>query len=424
MKNNKILTAAIIGCGGRGCNAYGDLMLKMPEKYKVVAMCDINPVTLKTQNTRFNVSENNLFVNPDEFLKEKRADLLVIATLDDSHIDIGVKALELGYDLLLEKPLSDKKEECERLLAAQKQYGGKIIVCHVLRYAPAFTTVKELIDEGKIGKLVTIQALEEVAYWHIAHSFVRGNWRNTDIGAPMILAKCCHDLDLLQYYAGAKCESLSSVGDLSFFKAENQPEGAADKCYDCKYIDTCPYSAKAIYYNAWKNGARNWPVDIALRNTDLEDETAVLTELKASPYSRCVFKCDNNVVDHQIVQMTFENGVKANLTMMGFTQRGGRIMQFFGTHGQILLDEERKVIEIKQFGKPDVVLNTEEIVLKSTSGYGHGGGDESMIRDLYDLITGDGKIETALEASIESHLMGIYAEQSRLEGGKLIYIHK
>ncbi len=421
MNENKVLTVAILGCGNRGCLTYGNLMLRMPEQYKVTTLCDKNAPLLKIRQKEYGVADENLFSDVDTFFQKKRADLIVIATLDDSHIELAIKALELGYDMLLEKPLSDSKEACERLLAAQKKYGGKVIVCHVLRYAPAFTKVKELLDEGKVGKLVSIQASEQVQYGHYSHSYVRGNWRNTQVAAPMILAKCCHDLDLLQYYAGSKCESISSVGDLVFFKPENKPEGSADRCFDCKYQDSCTYSAKTKYFT---NEDGIWWVRLALKDVDFNDTEACKKAIHESGYGRCVFASDNDVVDHQLTQMTFENGVKANLIMMAFTSHGGRIMQFYGTHGQILLDEERKVIEVKEFGKPDVVIDTEKLILERTTGYGHGGGDEVMIKQLYDLITSEGNAETTLEASIESHVMGIYAEKSRLEGGKLYYVHK
>ena len=208
---------AIIGCGNRCAESYGTLFMAEKEKYEIVSLCESDGVKLKKYGDRFSVSAENRFPSEEEFFRKKRADLLVIATMDRDHVRQCVKALSLGYDVLLEKPITSDRDECYELLEAQKKYGGKVFVCHVLRYAPAFVKMGELLRIGVIGRLVSIEATEQVIYWHHAHSFVRGNWRRGEETAPMILAKCCHDLDLLQYYAGSRCKSISSVGDLTYF---------------------------------------------------------------------------------------------------------------------------------------------------------------------------------------------------------------
>jgi predicted dehydrogenase len=256
---DKQFTVAIIGMGGRG-RAYSREMLKLPEKFKIVAFCDITAFRVNDAKKDFGYTDDMYYDNEDAFFAKKLADICVVATQDQDHVRHAIKALELGYDVLMEKPISDKEEECRRLLEAQRKYGGKVFVCHVLRYAPAFVKAKEFLNQGAIGKLVQIEALERVGYWHQAHSYVRGNWRNLECSAPMILAKCCHDLDLLQYYAGSKCTSVSSVGDLTYFKEENAPAGSTDRCATCPHIDTCAFSAKHIYINRWKE--RGCPVDI------------------------------------------------------------------------------------------------------------------------------------------------------------------
>ena len=198
---SKIYTVAILGVGARGGNAYGKLINKFPEKYDIVALCDMREDRLEYYGELFGVKEENRFTCEDEFFKEKRADLLVIATPDTAHICHAIKAFETGYDILVEKPLTDNEEECRELLEAQEKYGCRALVCHVLRYAPAYTKLYEVVNSGKIGRLLDINWTEPVGYWHQAHSYVRGNWRNTADSAPMILAKCCHDLDLIQWYA-------------------------------------------------------------------------------------------------------------------------------------------------------------------------------------------------------------------------------
>lgn len=418
----KTFTVAILGCGNRGAESYGEYMFDADDKYKITALCDIKPTVLDKFAKKFGVDESELFTDENEFFKSRRADVLVVATLDKDHIRHCLKAMELGYDVLLEKPITDSFDECKQLLAAHKKYGGKVLVCHVLRYAPAFMKIDELIRSGAIGRLVSIQALEQVAYWHQAHSYVRGNWRKSEDTTPMILAKCCHDLDLIQHYAGAKCESVSSVGDLTFFNAANAPEGCADRCTDCKLVSSCPYSAERLYIDAWKaqgSPEECWPYSVLTSGLQKTTEAALRDAIERGPYGRCVFRCDNDVVDHQLTQMTFENGVKATLVMTAFTKNGGRKMTFFGTLGEIVLDEEGGVIEVKPFGAP-----SETIYINSMreSGHAHGGGDKLLVEALYDVLCGD-DCATTLEASVESHLMGICAERSRKNGGALVRVH-
>ncbi len=415
-------TVAILGCGNRGAQTYGVLMQARPSEFQIVALCDGNAERLKVFGERFSVPEQNRFAHEDEFLESKRADLLVIATMDRDHVRECLRALALGYDILLEKPITDSKEECEALLAAQKKYGGKVLVCHVLRYAPAFKKAAELIKAGKIGDLVAIQALEQVAYWHVAHSYVRGNWHSREQTAPMILAKCCHDLDLLQWYAGSRAVSVSSVGDLRHFRAENAPAGAAERCLSCKYVDACPYSAKKIYLEDFKKKgcpAQEWPFS-QITSAYPMSEDDLTKALSEGPYGRCVYHMDNDVVDHQLVQISFANGVKATLTMMGFTADIGRIMRFFGTAGELVLDEAADSLALKVFGGETTVYPIS--ALGETDG-AHGGGDNGLVSDLYDVLTGKDKGETSLEASVESHLMAYAAEESRLRGGENILLH-
>ena len=416
-----IFTVAILGVGARGGDTYGRVLKNFPKQFKIVSLCDLRPERLAIFGEEFGVAESERFTDENVFFTKKRADLLIIATQDADHVRHCLKAFELGYDVLMEKPITDKLEDCQTVLDAQKKYGCKSLVCHVLRYAPAFLKVAELLDSGAIGRLVAINALERVAHWHQAHSYVRGNWRNREQSTPMILAKCCHDLDLLQYYAKSKCESISSVGDLTYFNKKNAPEDSADRCVNCKHVETCQYSAKRIYLDRWDKHGKpvdNWPYNvIACAPTTKEKLTEAI---KNGPYGRCVFACDNNVVDHQLTQMTFENGVKASLTMTAFTDEGGRRMHFFGTNGEIIFDEAEDTIVLKRFGGEQTTL---EIKAISDNGYGHGGGDFCLINTLYDMLRGVAESCTSLEASIESHLMGIYAEESRLNGGKTIKIH-
>lgn len=417
---DKIFTVSIIGVGGRGGYAYGMLLSQLPDKFKIVALCDIKQEKLSYFSEKFGVGKENLFADEDSFFEKKRSDVLIIATQDRDHIRHATKAFNLGYDILLEKPITSDRKEMNDLLQLQEKTNCKALVCHVLRYAPAFVKVGELINKGAIGRLVSINAIEQVGYFHQAQAYVRGYWRREEDSAPMILAKCTHDLDLIQFYANSACESISSVGDLTYFKEENAPSGSADRCVNCKYQNTCPYSAKTQYLDNW----------LKVR-TDIHPYTvpclAPITEEKMrlaiseGPYGKCVWRCDNDVVDHQLTQMSFKNGVKATLTMMAFTRFGGRRMEFFGTEGQITLDEYRNFIRVGTFGETEYEIKISDL---SHTDLVHGGGDFGLINTLYDMLTGKVSTKTSLTNSAESHLMGIAAEESRKAGGVLVNVHK
>ena len=419
---NKIITVAVIGCGSRGLDSYSKCM-KDDNRYKIVAACDTRQVRLDLAIEEYGVKKENTFLDENEFFKEKRADLCIIATQDQQHVGHCLKALKLGYDCLCEKPISPSKEECLKLLKAQQESGHKVIVCHVLRYAPAYTKVYNMINDGLIGQLVDIHAIEQVTHWHIAHSYVRGNWRNSETTSPMILAKCCHDLDLLQWYAHSKCKTVSSIGSLTYFKKENMPKDATTRCKDCPHKQTCPYSAEYVYIKMWKDAgspSSRWPQNVVCLDYPLTEEKIRNAYENHPTYGQCVFACDNNVVDHQETNVLFENGVTANLCMTGFTGMGGRKYAFHGTIGSIDLDEERQEIVYKPFAKEMVCYKFDQ--LPDVSG-GHGGGDAALLNSLYDVLTDKKDASTALEASIESHLMSFAAEESRLEDGKCIKIH-
>lgn len=418
----KAYTVAVIGCGGRGYT-YASLLVKR-EEFDITAICDINPEQLVKINKIINLSTDAMFDSEQEFFKKKRADILVIATTDSHHVRQCILAMELGYDVLLEKPISDSKEEIEKLLNVQARTGKKVVVCHVMRYAAGIIKIEELLQKGIVGKLIAIDQSERVAYWHQAQAYVRLQKLNPDT-YPTILAKCCHDLDLIQHFAGAACKSVSSIGDLSFFRPENAPEGAEERCLDCKYVDTCVYSAKRIYIDKWKKRGCppfSWPYNkVSLINPTTEED--LYQGLKTKVQGECVFKCgvesNPHVVDNQMVLMQFENGVSATLKMV-FAANPGRLISLYGTEGEIVMDEVLNTLTIKEYDG-----ETEVIKLSSLDfgGWSHGGGDVGLINELYDILTGAKKDYTSLKESLESHLIGICAEESRLDGGKTVKVH-
>ena len=422
--DERIITLSIIGVGARGGDAYGSYFYKLKDKYKIVSLCDINPIRLKKYGDAYEVPGEDRFLSEDEFFKKKRSELLVIATLDKLHVRMAQKALMLGYDIMLEKPISDKIDELHELQDEAQKSGRKVMVCHVLRYTAMIRKIKEILDSGAIGEIVSIDQTENVVFWHEAHSYVRGNWRNREIAAPMIMAKCCHDMDLLQYFANSKCKSVSSMGSLSYFKRENQPNGAADRCVHCKYIDTCQYSAKRIYIEMWKrhgSPASMIPM-IMITDTVPLTEESLYKAIEEGPYGRCAFACDNDVVDNQTSIMQFENGITATLKMEAFVKRGGRDIRFFGTEGELELIEGNNTITLKRYLEDEKVWYITDL---TDDLEGHGGGDHRIIDAIYEVMINNQKsAATALDASLESHYMALAAEESRLNGGKLIEISK
>ncbi len=418
----KQFTVAVLGCGNRGV-CYTENMLAAPEKYKVAALCDPAGEQIKKMHDLFGLGDSKDFTDVSEFFKEKRADVLAICSPDREHVWQAVRGMELGYDLLLEKPISDSRDEISLLLETQRKTGRKVIVCHELRYGKGYIKCKEILDSGILGNLYAIDATERVAYWHWPQAYVKGVGASLELGYPAILAKCSHDLDLIQSYAKSRCETVSSLGELSFFKEENAPEGSADRCIDCKYIETCPYSAKRVYVDAWhKEGEPKfrWPffkVSIEVPHT----EKSLMEGIRKSPQGRCVFKCNPDLVDHQLVQMHFKNGVFASLKMV-FAFEMGRKYIFYCDRGELVMDERTKTIEVMPFGEEPQVINTASLLASGQKG--HGGGDVGLVSQLYEVLSGESEGTTTLSESVECHLMGIAAEESRKRGGELVLVHK
>lgn len=422
--SGKIVRIAIAGVGSRGKNAYGLELLNMKDRAKVVAVADIDPERLALAGDAHGVPKEMRFSSAEAMLAmPKLADAMLVCTQDRQHVPHAVEALKKGYDVMMEKPISPKLEDLQEITKVARENGRRVVVCHVLRYTPFFQTIKKTIDSGVLGEIVSIQALENVRYWHQAHSFVRGNWRREEDTSPMILAKCCHDLDYLVWLCGRKCERVSSYGSLMYFKESNAPEGAALRCTQgCKAKDGCSYDAEKIYLTNKDTGILcgnvEWPIDVLAENPT---EEKVRHAIETGPYGRCVFHCDNDVVDHQIVNMQMEGGASLSLTMSAFTSIGGRTIKVMGTLGDLWGDMHENRIRIGVFGKEPQVI---DLGKEEKDFAGHGGGDRLLMEQFVDLMQGkepDGTI-TTLETSVESHLVALAAEKSRLENGESIEI--
>jgi len=340
----------------------------------------------------------------------------MICTQDKMHYDPAMKAIEKKYDLLLEKPVAPTPEECFRISEAAQQNGVKVLVCHVLRYTPFYKSLKKLITDGKLGEVINITHTEDVGNVHMSHSFVRGNWRKTEESAPMILAKCCHDTDLLQWLLNEPCTKVQSFGSRTFFRSENAPEGAPKRCLDgCPHKDTCYYYAPELY----RIDTAEVKHFRAIAANKFDPNDAEVDEvLKTSPYGRCVYYCDNDVVDHQVVNMQFGSDKHVTLTMSAFN-KGGRVSTFMGTKGELRADMENQSLEFYDFATRETTqVYTPDAEFDQSIAGGHGGGDSGIMQDLYEYIANNNPSDSISDISVScrSHLICFAAEQSRLEG--------
>lgn len=408
-------TLLILGAGSRGAT-YADYTLMHPQEGRVVGVAEPDPVRRAALAARHHIASEFVFDDWRSALAApKFADAAVIATQDQMHLEPAEQAAALGYHLLLEKPLAPTEEECRRIVDAAERHGVMLAVCHVLRYTPHTRALKKLLDDGTIGELVSVEHLEPVGYWHQAHSFVRGNWRNTAQSSPMLLAKSCHDLDWLRYVIGLPCQRVSSFGSLKHFRRENQPVGAAVRCLDCsdEVEGTCPYSAKRYYLNELEEGNTGWPLNVLHPQPTREH---IMQALREGPYGRCVYACDNDVVDHQIVNLEFQGGVTATFSMTAFTRARGRETRFFGTRGELTTDSE--VIRIFDFLTNETRVIDTNLASDGSIRSGHGGGDDGIMHDFLKAVAehNPAHILTGPRVSLESHLMVFAAEKSRLSG--------
>jgi predicted dehydrogenase len=407
-----VVTLAVVGAGNRG-RGYAAWALAHPGRAKVVAVADPSTVRRARLAADHGIDRARVFAGWDELLSGRRiADAVVIATPDNEHVAPAAAAAGLGYHILLEKPMALSAEECVRITDAVRKAGVLFAVCHVLRYAPYTAAVKRAITSGRLGEVMSVQHLEPVGFWHHAHSYVRGKWRSAGGSAPMLLAKSCHDLDWLQYVVDQPIRRVSSFGRLSHFVPANRPAGAADRCLDCPVEAACPHSAKRLYLGLFAEGRRGWPLDALV---DDVTEEGLAGALRTGPYGRCVYACDNDVVDHQVVAMEFARGSTGTFTMTGFNAGGHRRTHVFGTRGELYSDGE----SVRVY---DFLTRTREVIGAAAGGWaaegGHGGGDAGLMDAFVRAVdSGDRRhILSGPGESLSSHLAVFAAERARAEG--------
>jgi predicted dehydrogenase len=405
----KPISVIIIGAGDRG-NVYAGYSAKFPEKMKVVGVAEPRDIHRQKFADRYQIPNENIFGSWKEVaIKPKFADVIVITTQDNMHTEPAIAFADLGYDILLEKPMASTETECREIVKAVEKNNVNMAVCHVLRYTNYTQTLKKIISDGKNGEIISIEHLEPVGYWHQAHSFVRGNWRNEQESTFMLLAKSCHDLDWISYIMGKDCKAVSSFGSLSHFTKKNQPAGAADRCLQCpnEIEQNCPYSAKKIYLGFLEKGVKGWPLSVLTPDPTKESITEAL---QSGSYGRCVYDCDNDVVDHQVVNMEFAGGATASFTMTAFTKATDRRTRIFGTRGEIEGDGQN--IKIHDFmTNEDKLIDTKK---ENNIMQGHGGGDYGIMDNFITALQEKKpeKIITSAQESLKSHLMVFAAERS------------
>jgi hypothetical protein len=402
------ITAVVFGAGGRG-TVYGNFALKHPREMEIVAVAEPQPDRLARFATAHDIAPSQQFTSWEDVVSAgKIADVVINCTMDRTHMDSTLAALEMGYDVLLEKPMSPILHENVRLVQVAEERGRHLQICHVLRYSPFFEALRNVVQSGKLGRIVSVDHRENLVFWHMAHSYVRGNWRNLAEAGPMILAKCCHDLDILHWILPSPVAWLSSFGTLTHFRPENAPEGAPLRCTDgCPAAEACKYEATRLY----GRDINGFPWNAVTFTPTVE---ARLEALKTGPYGRCVYHCDNDVVDHQALNMELTDGTTISMLMQGQGNEEGRTMRYDGTHatlyGRFVAGRYSMMIRHHRTGVEEDI----PIIAKDESG--HGGGDFGIMRSFCNALQGmpDDSVTTARE-SLESHLLAFAAEEARLQ---------
>jgi predicted dehydrogenase len=408
------VTIAVVGAGMRG-ETYSRFALENPGRAKVVAVAEPREFQRESLAKTHNVPASNVFCSWESFATAPRmADAVMICTQDQMHLAPMLALAPKGYAVLMEKPMSTTLDDCERIVACAKKHGNLFAVCHVLLYTDFTMRLKALLNTGLIGEIVTIQHLEPVGWWHQAHSFVRGNWARESDSSFMLLAKCCHDVDWLRHVMGRPCWRASSFGSLRHFRASERPAGAADRCLDCSIEGSCPYSAKRFYLDQL---GRDWIIDYCVSViTDDHTPEGVRKALREGPYGRCVYACDNDVVDNQVVNFDFADGATASMTMTAFAPASHRKTRIFGTRGYIETDN----VQINHFDfvtEKTRVIDTSVAEDSATAASGHGGGDYGLMNAFIAAVAGrdQRKVLSGPDETLASHRMVFAAEQSRRE---------
>lgn len=400
---------ALIGAGNRG-QGYAGWIAKHPERARLVAVAD--PDDHRRGLIAASHPDVVAYRDWQSLMADSAADfdMAIVATQDRFHREPVLALAERGTAVLVEKPIAPTLEEVREITAAVERSGILFGVCHVLRYTPFTNELKDIIDTGVLGDIINIEHLEPVGWWHMAHSYVRGPWRKESESAPMLLAKSCHDLDWISYVTGIRYDRIASFGKLGHFTAENRPPLAADRCVDCPLEPECPYSALKLYLPVVRDQGAVWPVSVI---TDGADEASVMEALRTGPYGRCVYDCDNDVVDNQVVAFTGRGGQTGTFTMVAFSEQTHRKSRIFGTHGRIECDGE--TIDVLDFRTGKRRVHYVGGSQGSNAADGHGGGDAGLMDAFIAAVATQDRslVRSGPADSLASHAAVFAAEESR-----------
>jgi predicted dehydrogenase len=409
--NNKQVSIVAIGAGNR-TNKYLEYVKQHPDKAKLVGVVELNEIRRNKIAEKFCLEPSACFTDYHDFFRSSlKVDAVMICTPENMHYEPCMMAIEAGYHVLLEKPIAQTPEECIAIGEAARRKNVIVTVCHVLRYHPYFIKLKELACSGELGNIISINHRTAVGVDRAAHSFVRGPWRKESETNPMLISKCCHDIDFLLWLTKTRCRKLTSFGSLRWFKSTNAPEGSAHRCIDCQVESQCPFSAVDLY-----RIRRDWIANFDVPQGKNIDEV-IEKELEQGLYGRCIYHCDNDVVDHQIVSMEMESEVTINFSMDIFTLEDHRATQICLTEGEIEGDETQ--IKVRRFrGGEETIYDFSDIKHKPF----HAGADLDLMNDFIEAIQTEGKyLRTSIDLSVESHRICFEAERSRKEKRTILF---
>lgn len=418
-----MITVSLLGAGNRGLDTYAAIAQEEFDDVKFLCCIDEDPERLSQFQKRFGVPDESLYQSADAFFSRPRqSDLLIIATQDTSHYALAKKALNGGYDLILEKPAALKVEELLELEELSNKLGRTVIVCHVLRYHKMWQMIKKIVDEGQLGRIMTISHHENIGHYHYTHSYARGNWRKKETSGPLVLTKSSHDIDLLYYLVGSPVKRVASFGSLSYFHSGNAPEGHGERCESCAVRKNCRYESERVYTSF----GGFYPLFTKNKYT----RKAVAEGLRSTDYGRCIYTMDHDVVDHQSSILEFENGVSATFNLNAFTRRMHRFIKVMCEYGEITADE--RTVEVSTFELQPLLrgflshfLRLDRKVIKRTRLYkpwdfskyfGHGGADRRFVRSVFDSYRSKKESSTPISQSVHSHIVALALEEARVSG--------
>ncbi|MCQ2118888.1 MAG: Gfo/Idh/MocA family oxidoreductase [Bacteroidales bacterium] len=406
-KKKRPVRIAAIGLGNR-TRKYLQYVGGHPDEAVLSMIVEPDQERRREIRHQFGLSAGDCFASVEDFFARKRnVDAVIIGTPDDTHFSIGMSAIEYGYHCLLEKPVAQTEEQCIELTDAARRKGVIVSVCYVLRYHPFYMKLKEIVSNGELGPVISVNHIENVGLDRMTHSYVRGVWGNSEASCPIFLSKCCHDVDVLLWITGKKPKRLYSFGSLNWFRKENAPSGSTERCIDCPVEGECPFSAVDLY-----DRRRGWIDNFIVRKGETLDER-IARELKEGRFGRCVYHCDNDVVDHQTVAVEMEDGTNISITMCAFTHSDKRVTKIECAYGEILADEQSITIDHFRRNKRDF-LNFSEIFNQPL----HGNSDLKIVADFIKAVSDpdNNQVRCPIEDALESHRVCFKAEESRLSG--------